>query len=790
MSISRLFILLLSLCLTQTIEGQSILSRVTFPINDQQTSRDLAKAGIDLTHGHGKLGVSFTTEMEGYELARLDKLGIQYKVDIPDISLYRHQDHNSTRTQLLNCQDDLYNSVVPKNFEMGKAGGFFSMSDVLDNLDIMQYYYPNLISVRKPIGNFKTWGNNSIFWVKISDNPEIDENEPQILYTGLTHARELISISENIYYMWYLLENYDKDPVVKQIVDHTELYFVPVVNPDGLNYNIAGYDQAQDIFTRNLRKNMRDNDGDGVFNPEFDGVDLNRNFGYRWGYDNEGSSNNEGSPTYRGPSAFSEPETKAIQYFCNTHDFKIALNYHSYGNLLVTPWGYEDLNTIDSTIFDHYGELLTQQNKFVYGRGLQTVGYVSNGDSDDWMYGELGMYSMTPELGDDEDGFYPKKERIIPLCKSTLKMNLLSARLVNSLVSITDETPKFIEAGVNPLNLEFNRYGLLDGTVTISFKSLSPNITQVPSSFALDLHKFEPFQKDLQFTVASGIQFGEAAKIEILCQQGEYTFRDTLTKVRADFSTLVEDQGNMSNWDKSHGEDWGTTSAQFKSPPMSITDSPNGLYGPNLNEAIVLNQQIDLQNVTSAYVQFWARWDIEDEYDYVVFQVSTDGQNWQNLCGERSKLGSIFQLYEQPLYDGKQLQWVLETTDLDAYLGQTIQLRFLLVTDGFGFKDGLYFDDFKVTTINEGTTTTTDVDESAFSVYPNPADNSFNIQIPQLTKPAISVYNTLGREVYTAGSITGNTQRVTTTGWPAGLYQYVIYAEGKPVHNGLVSLMH
>ncbi|MFZ1675651.1 MAG: M14 family zinc carboxypeptidase [Saprospiraceae bacterium] len=790
MSISRLFILLLSLCLTQAIEGQSILSRVTFPINDQQTSRDLAKAGIDLTHGHGKLGVSFTTEMEDYELARLDKLGIQYNVDIPDISLYRHQDHNSTRTQLLNCQDDLYNSVVPKNFEMGKTGGFFSLSDVIDNLDIMQFLYPNLISVRKPIGNFKTWENNNIFWVKISDNPEIKENEPEILYTSLTHARELISVSENIYYMWYLLENYDKDPVVKQIVDHTELYFVPVVNPDGLNYNIAGYDQAQDIFTRNLRKNKRDNDGDGIFNPEVDGVDLNRNFGYRWGYDNEGSSNNEASPTYRGPSAFSEPETKAIQYFCNTHDFKIALNYHSYGNLLVTPWGYEDVNTIDSTIFDHYGELLTQQNKFVYGRGLQTVGYVSNGDSDDWMYGELGMYSMTPEVGDDEDGFYPKKERIIPLCKATLKMNLLSARLVNSLVSITDETPKFIEAGVNPLNLEFNRYGLLDGSVTISFKSLSPYITQVPSSFVLDLQKFQPNQKDLSFTVAPGIQYGDAAKIEILCQQGEYTYRDTLTKVRADFFTLVEDQGDMSNWNTSQGEDWSTTSEQYKSPPMSITDSPNGLYGPNVNEAIVLNQQIDLQDVTSAYVQFWARWDIEDEYDYVVFQVSTDGQSWQNLCGERSKLGSIFQLYEQPLYDGKQMQWVLETTDLEAYLGQTIQLRFLLVTDGFGFKDGLYFDDFKVTTIKEGTTATTNVDESAFSVYPNPADKSFTIQIPLLTNPAISVYNTLGREVYTAGSITGNTQHVTTSGWPAGLYQYVIYSEGKPVHNGLLSLMH
>ena len=766
------------------------MSRVTFQINEQQTSGDLAKAGLDLTHGHGKLGVSFTTILEDYELARLDKLGIEYKVDIPDLNTYRHQQQNSNRTQLLNCQDDSDASIIPKNFELGRAGGFFSLSDVLDNLDIMQYYYPDLISVRKPIGTFKTWQNNSIFWVKISKNPEVDENEPEILYTSLTHARELISVSQNIYYMWYLLENYDKDPVVKQILDNTELYFVPVVNPDGLNYNIAGYDEVEDKFTRNLRKNMRDNNGDGEFNPENDGVDLNRNFGYRWGYDNEGSSNNQGSQTYRGPGAFSEPETKALQYFCSIHDFQIALNHHSYGNLLVTPWGYEDLNTVDSTIFDHYGELLTQQNKFIYGRGLQTVGYVSNGDSDDWMYGAMGTYSMTPEVGDEDDGFYPPKDRIIPLCKSTLQMNLLSARLVNSLVSITDETPKFIEAGVNPLNLEFNRYGLLDGIVTISFKSLSPYIMQVPSSFTLDLQKFQPHQRDLEFTVAPQIQFGEAAKIEIQCQQGEYIFRDTLTKVRADFFTLIQDQGDMSHWDISQGEHWGLTDDQFKSPPMSITDSPNELYGPNVNEIILLDQEINLQDVTSAYVQFWARWDVEDDYDYVVFQVSTDGQNWQNLCGERSKLGSIFQMYEQPLYDGKQLQWVMETTELEAYIGERIQVRFMLVSDGFGFKDGLYFDDFKVTTIREGAVATTDVDASSFSVFPNPAGNSFNIRIPELTKPAISIFNTLGREVYKTGSIAGNTQRVTTSGWPAGLYQYVIYSEGTPVHSGLLSLMH
>ncbi|HMP31616.1 MAG TPA: M14 family zinc carboxypeptidase, partial [Saprospiraceae bacterium] len=70
------------------------------------------------------------------------------------------------------------------------------------------------------------------------------------------------------------------------------------------------------------------------------GVDLNRNYGYKWGYDNEGSSINPASETYRGPSAFSEPETQAMSSFVTDHNFKLCLNFHSHGNFLIHPWGH------------------------------------------------------------------------------------------------------------------------------------------------------------------------------------------------------------------------------------------------------------------------------------------------------------------------------------------------------------------------------------------------------------------------------------------------------------------
>lgn len=782
MHIVKLYVFLLSFCLIPTLHAQ-VVSRVTFPIDAHQTRDDLASAGLDLTHGHGKITSHFTTAVQDYELERFDQLGIRYTVDIPDLNIHRKQTQASSRGGLLECQDNFYDVKVPVNFELGSVGGYFSLPEVIDQLDAMALLYPHLISVRKPIGNYKTHKNNSIFWVRISDQPEIDENEPEIFYTSLIHAREFVSLSQNIFYMWYLLENYDNDPMIKQILDHTELYFVPVVNPDGFNYNVQGYDPQNDSFTHNVRKNLRDNDNDGAFDPKKDGVDLNRNFGSHWGHDDLGSSPFPGSDVYRGPYAFSEPETKAIQYFCNEHDFQLALNHHSYGNLLVYPWGYNNAHTHDSTSFINYSQLLTSINRYVYGLGEETVGYVTNGDSDDWMYDAHGTLAMTPETGDADDDFYPLRERIIPLCKSTLHMNIQAARIVNSLIDITDESPAFIEPGNNSLQLEFNRYGLLDGEVLVSFKAVSPSVIQVPAPIIFDLDKFEAHERQVSFMVDHNIPYGTSVGIEVICEQGDYTYRDTITKVRADFFTLTTDTGDLTQWDKTEGEHWGTTNAAYKTGPVSIADSPDALYGPNINEIIMLREEIDLTDATEAYAQFWARWDIEDHYDYVVFQASTDGNNWVNLCGQRSKLGGLFQAYEEPLYDGKQNQWVLETSDLQSYLGQRIQLRFMMVTDGFVFKDGFYFDDFSVITIKQEAVAVSDFNAADFKIYPNPASNYFRIQLPDMKETSVSVYNTLGQKIYTASDIT-TTHQINSAAWPVGIFQYIISNKGVPVHSG------
>ena len=126
---------------------------------------------------------------------------------------------------------------MPANFHPGSMNnGHFTYQEVLNELDEMHNLYPNLITEKQNIHDFLTEGEpnnttnppiggNAIKWVKISDNPTLSENEPQVLYLSLSHAREAISLTQNIYYMWYLLENYSTSEEVKNILDNTESYF-------------------------------------------------------------------------------------------------------------------------------------------------------------------------------------------------------------------------------------------------------------------------------------------------------------------------------------------------------------------------------------------------------------------------------------------------------------------------------------------------------------------------------------------------------------------------------------
>ena len=254
------------------------------------------------------------------------------------------------------------------------------------------------------------------------DGPE----EDSILYTALHHAREPMSMMSMLYFMEYLSEGLDRESTVNQLHATRRLWFLPALNPDGYYYNEQLAPQGGGMHRKNRGQFCV---ADGLSTSQ--GVDLNRNYGYEWGRNSLGSSGSTCQETYRGPNPFSEPETTALRDFVLARSPRIALNYHSFGNLLLLPFGFEAGATppeADRVQFEHMGRLLTAGNGYRSGYGWDIL-YVTNGDSDDWMYGEAGVFAFTPEVGGERDGFWPATERILPLAEENLAPNVLAAQL-------------------------------------------------------------------------------------------------------------------------------------------------------------------------------------------------------------------------------------------------------------------------------------------------------------------------------------------------------------------------
>ncbi|HBR54592.1 MAG TPA: peptidase M14, partial [Flavobacteriaceae bacterium] len=394
-------------------------------------------------HGSHKPGHFVISEFSTSEIETARQAGFTVEVLIEDAKEhFLQQNRNSLLVRNPSCNQSANNYETPLNFALGSMGGYLTYQELLDNLDAMKSQYPNLITAKANINNFLTEGQpdnsvtppiggNGIKWVKISDNPDIStEGEPQILYSAIHHAREPMSLSQLVFYMWYLLENYETDPEIKNIVDNTELYFVPVVNPDGYLYN-QKTDPNGGGFWRKNRKNGH-------------GVDNNRNYDYYvngnpangvWG--GEGTSGNTNSDVYRGTGPFSEVENQAMKWFVENHDFMMAFNNHSFGDLLLYPYGYADnVPTPEDALFKAVGDELVSKNGFT--NQLSSDLYPAAGDSDDFMYGTIGthdkIYAYTPEIG---PAFWPPSNQIEPIAKGMMYLNLTSAKMVNNYAAVT-----------------------------------------------------------------------------------------------------------------------------------------------------------------------------------------------------------------------------------------------------------------------------------------------------------------------------------------------------------------
>src|SRR5215211_987904 len=264
----------------------------------------------------------------------------------------------------------------------------------------------------------KTYGGRDLIALRVTQgaNNSKDGSRPAVLYSSNQHAREWISLEVNRRLLHYFVDGWrNNNAEIRDLLRSTELWFVISANPDGYQYTFD--------TERLWRKNLRDNNNDGQITAG-DGVDPNRNFAEHWGYDNEGSSPDLADETYRGPSAESEPETKAMAGLIRRIKPKFQSNLHSFGQWLLYPQGRQvGTHDSDNPIYvalagtdDMAGAGGTPAIPgFNPGQSADTL-YVTNGETTDYADTSAGTIAYTPELGEGIAGagfVFPDNEELI-----------------------------------------------------------------------------------------------------------------------------------------------------------------------------------------------------------------------------------------------------------------------------------------------------------------------------------------------------------------------------------------
>ncbi|MGA2532083.1 MAG: M14 family metallopeptidase [Candidatus Aminicenantales bacterium] len=279
----------------------------------------------------------------------------------------------------------------------GLNGAYHSTLELETDLRVLERDHPQMAKVVE-LG--ETLEKRKIYALKISNNVSLEENEPAVLLVGCHHAREWISVEVPFLFGKYLLENYAGSPEIQNLVNRSEVWIVPIVNPDGLEYTIHVY--------RYWRKNRRFN-ADGSY-----GVDVNRNYAYQWGYDNVGSSPEPASDVYRGTAPFSEPETDAVRRLFLSRNFRAMISFHSFAQDILYPWGYVNAPTPKEAELDAIARTMSgliaavRGTVYAYGRAAGLL-YTTNGDTVDWVFGVSGIPGFTIELPPvdvDHGGFF------------------------------------------------------------------------------------------------------------------------------------------------------------------------------------------------------------------------------------------------------------------------------------------------------------------------------------------------------------------------------------------------
>ena len=352
------------------------------PKNEKQLQAILTLSSKILSTTNEHLDVVLSPEA----VAALFPLSISHEILIEDIQ--SQLDQESAR--LARASDEAPFFSEYRNFEA-----------ILGFMDRLVAAQPELVRLEQIGGSVE---GRPIRALKIA--PASDK--PRIVLNGGLHAREWIAVMVATCVADRLVHGAQSDARIKDALDRFEFVVVPILNPDGYNHSWS--------VDRLWRKNRRA--------PH--GVDLNRNFAV--GFGGRGSSGRKRSEIYRGPHAFSEPETLALARLLDQREVKAHIDFHSYGQLVLFPWSYTDQDAPDrarfSALADRMVTAMFVEHKVRYKMLAGNDLYLAGGTLADYSYGRKGAIAFTielrPKMGRGGNGFILPPEQIVPTCDEGL----------------------------------------------------------------------------------------------------------------------------------------------------------------------------------------------------------------------------------------------------------------------------------------------------------------------------------------------------------------------------------
>lgn len=411
----KILILLAFILLSQVIFAQSeVVVRIDQPSTNELAFIKTNKLEITAFQENNFVDIM----VDSYWINQLDKKKINYHIT------------QSHQQNIINLGRD---KAIP---------GYQSYDEVIEELQQIALDYPEICSLydigdskgkiyfNDGLENYEDY-QHEIWMMKISDNVSESEDEPAVYYFGAHHAREPISTQVVLGVINHLIEGYGNDDEITNMVNEAEIYLVPMVNPDG-------HEVVLDQLNTNWRKNISDNDENGILNfnsGSQDGVDPNRNYAWEWGGD--GSSGDQTAETYRGPSEFSEPETQAIRDLLAAHHFTSGISYHSYSELVLWPYAYSASAVApDHEALEELGTEMAATIPKIIGSGYYTPDqandlYPAAGVTGDYCYGEHGIFHILIELAQE---FIPPAPQVPAIVNDNIEAAMIVLNRANKQV--------------------------------------------------------------------------------------------------------------------------------------------------------------------------------------------------------------------------------------------------------------------------------------------------------------------------------------------------------------------